>query len=477
MQKAITRTKEMMQLSKKVTMHSGRAHANGKVFDPKHNDRNFDVTFAKNIKKDKLNLERYWNFADKKEYGYFDKGQTSFSDAELQYYNDTFGHQLDKTNANYIKNRHPERVTTMSEWMYKKQNAPEECYVQIGDSFGHPDMEAFHECFQEWLAWQNDWNDSHGNPFTILDYAEHFAEEVPQAHIRRVWSYVDENGNRRIGQEKALAMADVKLPNEYLQDDNGNILLDENNQPMTAIANRDNNRKKTFDSMARQKWIEIVRSHGIEVDDIPRNDVKHNLEKKEAIIQQLTIAQNDADKQSQRTKQLMIQNNSLDLENRNLSLENKITKSETDRLNKNNQELVSKNSILKQTNENLNHQINNIQNELSKKKNDYEQLNMKYHQLQQTLFNKIDLDNKLKQLDNQINRLSKTPSYFINFLKKIGRRKYRTKDGTIKEISYYDMYQESYKRYQERMDEMKNQFHQEFDDYSKSKQDEDTYSL
>ena len=53
-------------------MHSGRAHANGKVFDPKHNDRNFNVAFAKNIKKDKLNLERYWNCYDKKVFGYFD---------------------------------------------------------------------------------------------------------------------------------------------------------------------------------------------------------------------------------------------------------------------------------------------------------------------------------------------------------------------------------------------------------------------
>ena len=191
-------------------MHSGRAHANGKVFDPKHNDRNFNVAFAKNIKKDKLNLERYWNCYDKKEYGYFDEGHISFSDAELQYYNETFGHQLDNTNANYIKNRHPERVTTMDEWMYKKQNAPEEVYIQIGDSFGHPD-----------------------------------------------------------------------------------------------IPNRQNNRKMVFDSMVRKKWIEIVRSHGIEVDDIPRNDVKHNLEKKDAIIQQLEIAKKDADKESERANHLI----------------------------------------------------------------------------------------------------------------------------------------------------------------------------
>lgn len=145
----------------------------------------------------------------------------------------------------------------MEEWMYLRQNAPEECYVQIGDSFGHPDMETFHECFTEWLTWQNEWNDSHGNPFTILDVAEHFAEEVPQAHIRRVWSYVDENGNRRLGQEKALAMAGVELPEQYIHDIEGNLILGEDNKPLTSIPKRYNNRKMTFDSLARENGLKL----------------------------------------------------------------------------------------------------------------------------------------------------------------------------------------------------------------------------
>lgn len=458
-------------------MHSGRAHADGKVFNPKHNDRNFTVAFAKNIKKDKLNLERYWNYYDKKEYGYFDEGHMSFSDAELKYYNETFGHQLEKTNANYIKHSHSERVSTMDEWMYKRQNAPEEVYIQIGDSFGHPDMQAFHECCQEWIAWLNEWNDSHGQPFTILDYAEHFAEEVPQCHIRRVWSYIDENGNRRLGQEKALKMAGVKLPNEYLLDDSGNILLDENNQSIKAIPNRQNNRKMVFDSIARQKWIDIVRSHGIEVDDIPRNDVKHNLEKKEAIIQQLEIAKKDADKESERTNHLMAQNDTLDLENQNLSLENRIAKSETNRLNQTNQNLIYKNSILLKNNENLNHQMQDIQKQLSNKNNEFEKLKLKLHQLQQKLNDSIYLDDKLKQLDNQINRISRTPTYFITFLKSLGNRKYRRKDGSVFEKSYYDIYQDSFMRHQKQLQDMKAQYQEDVENYSKQKDDEETYQL
>ena len=155
-------------MSNKLTMHSGRAHSDGKTFDPKHNDRKFNVAHANNIIMSKLKHERYWNCVDKKFYGYYDKGYTSFADAELQHYKENYGHQLAETNAKYVKNRHPEKVKSMEEWMYLRQNAPEECYVQIGDSFGHPDMETFHECFTEWLTWQNEWRKCRKHTFAVF---------------------------------------------------------------------------------------------------------------------------------------------------------------------------------------------------------------------------------------------------------------------------------------------------------------------
>ena len=68
-------------MSNKLTMHSGRAHSDGKTFDPKHNDRKFNVAHADNIIMAKLKHERYWNCVDKQFYGYYDKGYTSFADA------------------------------------------------------------------------------------------------------------------------------------------------------------------------------------------------------------------------------------------------------------------------------------------------------------------------------------------------------------------------------------------------------------
>lgn len=36
-------------MSKKTTMHSGRAHADGTTYDPNHNDRKFDIRQADNM--------------------------------------------------------------------------------------------------------------------------------------------------------------------------------------------------------------------------------------------------------------------------------------------------------------------------------------------------------------------------------------------------------------------------------------------
>ena len=56
-------------MSKKVTMHSGKAHADGKTFDPSHNDRTFDIRQADNIDKQKIKYERYWNIINRRVYG------------------------------------------------------------------------------------------------------------------------------------------------------------------------------------------------------------------------------------------------------------------------------------------------------------------------------------------------------------------------------------------------------------------------
>ena len=448
-------------MSKKVTMHSGKAHADGKTFDPSHNDRTFDIRQADNIDKQKIKYERYWNIINRRVYGYFDKNHISFREAELQYYTESFGHQLEETNAKYVKNGHPERVKSMEEFMYSPRYAPEECYVQIGDSFGHPDMDTFHSCFMEWLDWQNTWNDAHGNPFTILDYAEHFSEEVPQAHVRRVWSYVDENGKRRLGQEKALEMAGVELPETYMHDTHGNMLLDEDNKPVKSVPKRYNNRKMTFDSMARTKWIEIVRAHGIEVDDTPRTDVKHNLTKRQAIVQQLEVAEQDAQKERERVAALQAENDTLALENHGLSLDSRVMQSETDRLADEQTALIHKNSSLKQENTQLTTQLTQLDEKLQQKTEELEHTTSRLHVYRKTLADYVEWDNKVKQFDRLIAKMFAAPDYFLTFLKNLGTKKYRNKDGKVMEITYTDLYQQAADRHRQILSTQKESYQEE----------------
>lgn len=240
----------------RTTTHNSRTNASGKVHGAKHNDRNFDVTKADNIDPEKTKDNEYWNcFKDK---------TLTFEEVELKFYEEKFSKQLEETNNNYVKNRHPERCKTMSEWKKIKQNAPEETTYQIGRKYDDqgkiideyveaPKLMKVYEEFNEKLQ---KWNSEHGNPFTTLTKSLHVDESAPHIQVRQVWHYKDENGNFRIGQEKALAAAGVPLP-----------------FPDKPVGRR-NNRKMTFDAMTRKLWIDICYNHGIEVEREPLPDGK-----------------------------------------------------------------------------------------------------------------------------------------------------------------------------------------------------------
>ena len=76
-------------------------------------------------------------------------------------------------------------------------------------------------------------------------------------HIRRVWDYTDRDGLCRLGQAKALQAAGVPLPDP--------------NKP----TGRFNNRKMTFDSMARSWWQECCREQGWDIETDARPDMRH----------------------------------------------------------------------------------------------------------------------------------------------------------------------------------------------------------
>jgi len=229
----------------RAVMHSGRVNKKTKkAYSTKHNDRNFKSE-AENIVKDKSGNNITWNI-----YG---DGYT-FEEAELKFYKENFTKQLNHTNECYEKSRHKERIKTMEKWMATRQHCPEDTIQQLGCINNHPDVEKSVECFYEYLDWLNEWNDAHGKPFTILDWAMHQDEQgAPHFHVRKVWTYKDsESGFLTTGQTKALELAGIQRP--YPNQKEG----------------KKNNPKITFDKMCREKWISIARKHGLEIEDTPK---------------------------------------------------------------------------------------------------------------------------------------------------------------------------------------------------------------
>lgn len=231
----------------KASMHSGR---NGSA---RHNDRSFlrdqdSQEVAPHINTDLTEQNQVRQLP-----GY----TTDLIDTELQVYEKLFSDALQATNERYMKQGHSERCRTIEDLYRRPQTRPEETIYQIGNITKSVSSEELHACYRDYARKMQEWSKKHHSPFIILNYAVHVDEATPHIHERRVWLYRDNDGNARIGQNKALEAAGVPLP--YPDQDIG----------------RYNNRKMKFDRMARQIWIETCRNHGIEVDDTPRSGVRH----------------------------------------------------------------------------------------------------------------------------------------------------------------------------------------------------------
>ena len=240
----------------RATMHNGRG-SGSKAYGTKHNDRNFDTQQADNIDADRTHLNEYWH--------YYEGEEMSFEAAELRFYEEHFSEQLSRINERYRKNGHPENCRSMTDWKQLRRNAPEECILQIGNMETHVDHQTLLACWRDYLGKLNSWSQAHGSPFVFVSWAMHADEAVPHIQARRVWQYRDEDGLLRVGQENALKAAGVDLP-----------------QP-GKTENRRNNRKMTFDAMARELWLETLQKHGLDIEQIPVPNGKHNRSKEQMI--------------------------------------------------------------------------------------------------------------------------------------------------------------------------------------------------
>lgn len=177
----------------------------------------------------------------------------NFASDEYGYYLRTFSDALAAQNERYRSKRQYDSIRDMGDWYNDNRRKPEEVILQVGSirNDQQVDADTLWSMTQEYIGELNAWNDAHGKPMQVLNYALHADESTNHVQLRRVWQYRDNEGNLNIGQEAALEQAGVPLPDPSKPKD------------------RYNNRKQTFDAEMRAKWLDICESHGIAVERTP----------------------------------------------------------------------------------------------------------------------------------------------------------------------------------------------------------------
>ena len=122
----------MPEAKQRVSRHNGRAGKHG-VYNPKHNDRQFDVTHADNIDKSRTNLNLYWDWQNGlRDHEANQSGQyPSFNQVERDFYEQRYGDYLAGQTARNIKAGHAGRNRTVDDLLADMRICPEETIYQM----------------------------------------------------------------------------------------------------------------------------------------------------------------------------------------------------------------------------------------------------------------------------------------------------------------------------------------------------------
>ena len=247
----------------KMTRHNGRAGKHG-VYNPKHNDRQFDLTNADHIDAVRERQNIYWDCFQGFRTG-MDDGQAhdSFEDVERQFYSIFYRESVEAQNERNIQNRHPERNRSTDDLLHDKRTCPEESILQIGNIDESVDGETLVKIA---CAFFTEMEERFGEHIHFLDWSLHMGEGTPHIHERHVFDADDGYGHAKPQQEKALEALGIELP-------------DPRKKP-----GKNNNRKMTFDKICRDLFMEICERHDLYVDRDPTYGGRTYLEKQEYII-------------------------------------------------------------------------------------------------------------------------------------------------------------------------------------------------
>lgn len=278
----------------RMTIHNGRAGKDG-AYNPRHNDRSFDISHAEHIDPERMPGNVYWNWTEKKD--------ISFEDAERLFYEQHCRTHLDAKNARYVAQRHPERVRTMDEYRQNPRTCPEETLLMIGNKNEYVPAKTLQALCED----LRNWEEKQIPGLKILNMALHVDEQgAPHIHMRKAWIYRDENGTESISQGKTLEKAGIPLPHP--------------DKPQ----GRNNNRKQTFSKQERQALYEICRGYGLEslLEMQPRERSKSGQTLTEYQARQAEERANAAEMRTQAAEQARRELTAIQAENKQLQQQN-----------------------------------------------------------------------------------------------------------------------------------------------------------
>lgn len=236
----------MPETKQRVSRHNGRAGKHG-VYNPKHNDRQFDVAHADNIDKSRTNLNLYWDWQNglRDHEANQSEQYPTFNQVERNFYEQRYGDYLAGQTARNIKAGHAGRNRTVDDLLADVRICPEETIYQIGKEGDCPRPQVLMEVMQEFM---DTFQERFGSHVHILDWALHLDETSPHIHARQVFDIENRYGEIEPKQEKALEALGIPLP--FPENKPGKM----------------NNRKISFDSMCRDLLLNICEEHGLNVE-------------------------------------------------------------------------------------------------------------------------------------------------------------------------------------------------------------------
>ena len=250
----------------KLTRHNGRAGKNG-IYNPKHNDRRFDVEHSEHINPEMTKKNVYWDcYTGIKSVEFRENpGEEDFSFEEIEklYYVEHYGDYVDAQNARNEKARHTERNRTVEDLLKNKKTCPEETIYQMGTMDEHASAEDLLKVVMEFYQ---EFEERFGSHVHILDWALHMDEGTPHIQERHVFDAKNQYGELCPQQEKALEELGIPLPHP--------------DKPK----GKHNNRKQTFDAICRELLFEIAEKHDLHFEREPSYGGRLYLEKQDYIL-------------------------------------------------------------------------------------------------------------------------------------------------------------------------------------------------